>query len=73
MAVHNEVCVLWPPELKKILVEQAATSKLGEYSRDRYSIEKRETDGSCAYIKHRVPALGFPHLFLKAPHWGMKI
>lgn len=72
MAVHNEVCVLWPPELN-ILVEQAAASKLGEYSGDRYSIGIMETDVSCAYVKHRVPALGFPHLFLKAPHWGMKI
>lgn len=72
MAVHNEVCVLWPPELK-ILVEQAAASKLGEYSRDRYSIGIMETDWSCAYIKHCVPALGFPRSFLKAPHWGMKI
>lgn len=37
MAVPTEVCVLWPPELQKILVEQAAASELGDCGRDRYS------------------------------------
>lgn len=66
MAVHNEVCGLWPPRASEDFGRtKAAASKLGECSRDRYSIGIMETDWSCADIKHRVPALGFPHSFLK--------